>query len=99
MEIAKNTNNSVLTLSLNGRLDTLAAPELEKELKVVTEEPIRELHLDLKELVYISSAGLRLLLRAQRFMNNRNGMKLYHVNDDIKEIFDITGLMDILTLE
>jgi anti-sigma B factor antagonist len=100
MEITKNNANGVLTLRLKGRLDTTTAPQLEQEVDAVNADAtIRELHLDLKELAYTSSAGLRVMLKAQKLMNGRNGMKLHNVSEDIAEVFDITGFLDILTIE
>jgi anti-sigma B factor antagonist len=100
MEITKNNANGVLTLRLKGRLDTTTAPQLEQEIDAVqADASIQELHLDLKELAYTSSAGLRVLLKAQKLMNSRGGMKLHNVSEDITEVFDITGFLDILTIE
>jgi anti-sigma B factor antagonist len=100
MEITKNNANGVLTLGLKGRLDTTTAPQLEQEIDAVSADAaIQELHLDLEGLEYTSSAGLRVMLKAQKLMNGRNGMKLHHVSEDIAEVFDITGFLDILTIE
>ena len=98
MTINKERNNETLTLVIEGRLDTVTAPELEK---VVNEETadIKELLLDMNALEYISSAGLRVILKAQKKMNAQGSMKLIHVNDTIMEVFDITGFADILTIE
>ena len=98
MTINKERNNETLTLVIEGRLDTVTAPELEK---VVNEETadIKELLLDMNALEYISSAGLRVLLAAQKKMNKQGSMKLVNVNDDVMEVFDITGFLDILNIE
>ena len=98
MTIAKNLNGNSLTLHLSGRLDTTTAPELES---VVDSSlaGVQELILDMEALVYISSAGLRVILKAQKLMNSKGSMKLIHVNDTIMEVFDITGFVDILTIE
>lgn len=98
MTIEKIKNESSLTLAVAGRLETLTAPELEK---VVKEELIgvTELVFDLSGLEYISSAGLRVLLSAQKIMNAQGAMKVTGANDIVLEVFDITGFSDILTIE
>ncbi len=98
MTITKTKNASSLTLSVEGRLETLTAPELEK---VVKEEldGVTELVFDLSKLEYISSAGLRVLLTAQKIMNARGKMKITGANEIVQEVFDITGFTDILTIE
>lgn len=98
MTISKTANESGLTVALEGRLDTMTAPELEKELKTSL-EGVTELTLDLAKLEYISSAGLRVLLAAQKIMSKQGSMKLIHVDEVIREIFDVTGFSDILTVE
>ena len=98
LKMTKNAVDDVLTIALEGRLDTNTAPDLEKELKEST-EGINELILDLEKLEYISSAGLRVLLAAQKTMAKKGGMKLIHVNDLIMEILDVTGFVDILEIE
>ena len=96
--IEKNLNGNSLTLNLAGRLDTTTAPELEA---VVDNSlaGVQELVLDMEKLEYISSAGLRVILKAQKMMVGKGSMKLIHVNDTIMEVFDITGFVDILTIE
>ena len=98
MTINKEKNNGILTLAIEGRLDTVTATELEK---VVNEETadVRELILDMKGLEYISSAGLRVLLAAQKKMNKQGVMKLTDVCDAVMEVFEMTGFADILTIE
>lgn len=98
MEILKNLDNTVLKLSLQGRLDTTTAPQFEEALQASL-DGVTELVLDFAELKYISSAGLRVLLAAQKRMNKQGGMKICHVNPDIMEVFEITGFSDILTIE
>lgn len=98
MTINKKQDGSKLTIELGGRLDTTTAPELEKELSAST-AGVTELVFDMAALDYISSAGLRVLLSAQKTMNKQGGMLIRNVNDDIKEIFDVTGFSDILTIE
>ena len=85
-------------VKLEGRLDTTTAPQLENELKSFMES-VTSLVFDFENLEYISSAGLRVLLTAQKFMSKQGSMKLIHVKDDVNEIFDVTGFSDILTIE
>ena len=98
MDIRKAEENGKLTIALIGRVDTVTAPELEQELKA-DYEAIDSLVMDFAEVEYISSAGLRVLLTAHKAMNKKGGMKLKNVNDDVMEIFDVTGFSDILTIE
>ena len=98
MTIEKQLNGEVATLIIAGRLDTQTAPELEKELDSVV-SGLKELIFDMKGLEYVSSAGLRVILKAQKIMNAQGSMKLTGVNDGIMEVFDITGFLDILTIE
>ena len=81
-----------------GRLDTMTAPELEAALKEAL-TGVEELTFDLEKLDYISSAGIRVLLSAQKTMNRQGSMKVVHANEIIMEIFDVTGFADILTIE
>ena len=98
MTITKEQNDKLLTVRIEGRLDTNTAPDLEEELKDSL-EGIEELVLDVSGLDYISSAGLRVLLSAQKIMNKQGSMKLTGVRDEIMEIFEVTGFTDILTIE
>ena len=98
LTISKNVSGETAALSLEGRLDTVTAPELEAELKN-TMEVISDLQLDFGKLDYISSAGLRILLAAQKVMAKKGSMTVTHVNETIMEIFDVTGFSDILTIE
>ena len=98
MNITTNKENNRLTVALEGRLDTTTAPELETALQAV-DAGITELILDFAGLAYISSAGLRVLLTTQKKMNKQGQMIIKNVCDDIKEIFEITGFLDILTIE
>lgn len=98
MEILKNLDNTVLKISLQGRLDTTTAPQLEEALQDSL-GGVTELMLDFAGLKYISSAGLRVILGAQKIMNKQGNMKICHVNPDIMEVFEITGFSDILTIE
>ena len=98
MTITKTMEEKVLNVKVEGRLDTATAPELEEELAEALDEA-EELVFDLEGLEYMSSAGLRILLATQKKMAQKGGMKVVNVNDVIKEIFDITGFSDILTIE
>ena len=98
MNIIKNQNGTTLDISLEGRLDTTTAPELD-ELFKTSLEGTKELVIDMEKLEYISSAGLRALLVAQKIMNKNGSMKIKNVNDMIMEVFNVTGFSDILTIE
>lgn len=98
LNITKTAKDAALTVALAGRLDTVTAPELEAELKASL-DGVRELAIDLAELEYVSSAGLRVLLSAQKIMNKQGEMKVLHVSDTVMEIFEVTGFSDILTIE
>ena len=98
LNIEKKKEGSKLELVLTGRLDTTTAPELEKELKASL-DGVNELVFDMASLEYISSAGLRVLLSAQKIMNKQGTMKVLHVNETIMEIFEVTGFSDILAIE
>lgn len=98
MEIIKNVNGSTLNIALEGRLDTITAPELERALKGSLESATA-LVLDFSRLEYISSAGLRVLLSAHKAMSKKGGMKVTHVNEVVAEVFEVTGFADILTIE
>ena len=90
--------SDVITIALSGRLDTLTAPQLEAELEGLLSDS-DALVLDMAGLEYISSAGLRVLLKAQKAMNAKGTMKLLHVGESIMEVFDITGFTDFLNIE
>ena len=94
MEIKKTVEGSKLTLAPVGRVDTLTAPELEGALEL---DGVTELVFDLVELEYISSAGLRVLLSAQKTMNKQGSMTVLNPKPAVKEVFDITGFSDIFT--
>lgn len=98
LNINKNLENECLTISLEGRLDTTTAPQLEATLKESI-DGVKELVMDFEKLEYISSAGLRVLLSAQKIMSKQGSMKVINVSDLIKEIFEVTGFIDILTIE
>ena len=98
MDIKKNKNGTKLTLSISGRLDTMTAPKLEAELKQNI-SGLTELVFDIAELDYISSAGLRVLLSAQKVMNKQGDMTIRNANEEVMEVFEITGFIDILNIE
>ena len=98
MNITKNQNGGELTVALEGRLDTMTSPELESFLKEAL-EGADSLVFDFSKLDYISSAGLRVLLATHKVMSKKQGMKLIHLNEVVKEVFDVTGFADILTIE
>lgn len=97
MEIVKNVEGNTLKIALVGRLDTTTAPQLEAELKTSLND-VTELVFDLTKLEYISSAGLRVLLSAQKVMNKQGKMIVENANEEIRNVFEITGFDDILTI-
>ena len=98
MTIHKTQIDNALTIAPEGRLDTMTAPELEAVLKDAL-AGVEELTFDFEKLDYISSAGLRVLLAAQKQMSRQGSMKLVHVGEIIMEVFEVTGFSDILTIE
>lgn len=98
MTITKKLNGTALEIALEGRLDTMTAPELEKELNRSL-DGVKSLVLDFSKLDYISSAGLRVLLSAHKIMSARDGMKVKNVNEIVQEVLEVTGFADILTIE
>ena len=97
MEVKKTLNESELLVELEGRLDTNTAPQLEEELGNLDE--VNSLKLDLVNLDYISSAGLRVLLALTKTMSKKGGMVITNVKPEIMEVFEMTGFTDILTIE
>ena len=98
MNITKTTNGNELAIALEGRLDTTTSPKLEAELKQSI-TGVTGLTIDMAALDYISSSGLRVLLSAQKVMNKQGSMVIKNVNETIMEVFEITGFVDILTIE
>jgi anti-sigma B factor antagonist len=98
MTINKKQDGNDLTISLTGRLDTTTAPELDNDLKASL-DGVEKLVFDFSELEYISSAGLRVLLSAQKVMNKQGSMVVKNVSEEINEIFEVTGFVDILSIE
>ncbi len=98
MTINKKQEGTTLEIAVEGRLDTTTAPQLEAELKHSI-DGITALTMDFANLEYISSAGLRVLLSVQKVMNKQGSMVVRHINETISEIFEVTGFVDILTIE
>ena len=98
MEIKKTITGSKMVLVLSGRLDTNTSPQLEAAIKEDISS-IELLEIDLVDLAYISSAGLRVLLSAQKIMNKQGDMIIRNVNEDIMDVFEVTGFVDILNIE
>ncbi len=98
MTINKNHIGSKMTIQLEGRLDTTTTPQLEKEISEDLKS-LTELEFDFENLAYISSAGLRILLSAQKVMNKQGKMIIRNVNEDVMEVFEVTGFVDILNIQ
>ena len=98
MDIKMNSASETLTLEIKGRIDTKSAPQLE-EIIGSSLDGVRLLVMDFEGVEYVSSAGLRVLLIAQKAMNRQGDMKVRNVDPDIMEIFEVTGFSDILTIE
>ena len=98
MEIKKTVNSSDLTVELVGRLDAVTAPQLEKELNASL-DGVKSLKFDFAQLEYIASAGLRVLLVAQKRMNKQGSMVIKNVSEEVKEVLDMTGFINFLQIE
>ncbi len=98
MLINKTMNGDELTIALDGRLDTTTAPQLEAEVAGGL-AGVKKFVIDMEKLVYVSSAGLRVLLKAQKIMNKQGSMLIKNVSPEIKEIFEVTGFDELLTIE
>ncbi|SFL20199.1 anti-sigma B factor antagonist [Lachnospiraceae bacterium KH1T2] len=98
MNIEKNQNGSELVVKVIGRVDTVTAPELESQVKESL-EGITNLELNLEELEYISSAGLRVILSLQKIMSKQGRLIITNVNETVQDIFEVTGFSEILTIE
>ena len=97
MKISMEKNDRYLEIALEGRLDTITSPELENKINEL--EGIDNLVIDLQKLDYISSAGLRVLLSMQKFMNKQGNMVIVNVSDNVRDVFEITGFNDILNIK
>lgn len=98
MTITKTLDNEHMTVAVSGRVDTVTAPEFERQVSDDLES-VTSLTLDMENLEYISSAGLRVLLSLQKIMAKKGEMVLKSVRAEVMEIFDVTGFSDILTIE
>ena len=98
MNIIKNRTDDKLVVALEGRLDTMTAPELENDIKPDL-DGVKELTFDMAKLDYISSAGLRIILAVQKIMNKQGSMKIINANEMVMEIFEVTGFSEILNIE
>lgn len=99
MEVNNNRVDDVLTINVEGRLDSTTAPALEDSMRTIM-DGAKEIIFDFTKLEYISSAGLRILLATQKIMNKTDGkLKVVGINDEVKEIFEATGFNEILTVE
>lgn len=99
MDINTELDGKVLTIYLGGRLDTITAPDLEMAIQPAKDGEIEKLIIDMDNLEYVSSAGLRVLLSAQKTMNRYGSMVIRNVCPDVREVFEITGFLDIFTIE
>ena len=98
MTITKNLNGDQLVIALEGRLDTMTAPDLEQEIKTSLDN-VKDLVVDMKNLEYVSSAGLRTLLIAKKTLHNKGNVKIINANDIVKEVFEVTGFDNLLDIE
>lgn len=98
MEIKKVSEGSALTVCLSGRLDAVTALELDKNLKAELSN-VSNLTIDLADLEYIASAGLRILLKIQKRMDKQGSMKIRNIRDNVREVLDMTGFSNFLTIE
>ena len=98
LNINQNTEGAKMVLALEGRLDTTTAPQLEAVVKNQL-SGIEDLTFDIKDLEYVSSAGLRVLLSAQKIMNKQGDMLIKNVSEDVMEVFEVTGFSSILNIE
>lgn len=98
MKIVKENTKQGLIIKIEGRIDTVTSPELEKEINELTSD-VKDLVLDMEKVEYVSSAGLRVILSAQKIMSKVGSMKLVSVCETVMEVFEITGFSDILTIE
>lgn len=99
MDINTQLEGKTLTISLGGRLDTTTAPDLEMAIQPIRNGEVEELIIDMNNLEYVSSAGLRVLLSAQKNMNRYGSMVIRNVCPEVMEVFEITGFLDIFTIE
>ena len=98
LNIQKHAQDEMTVVTLEGRLDTLSSPDFEEVLTPLANEP-GDIVLDCTDLDYISSSGLRVLLKARKIQGSSASLKLIHVNEQVREIFEVTGFGSILTIE
>ncbi|WP_026662452.1 STAS domain-containing protein [Butyrivibrio proteoclasticus] len=98
MTITKNLNGDQLEIVLEGRLDTMTAPDLEQVIRESLDN-VKNLTVDMKNLEYVSSAGLRTLLIAKKQLHNKGNVKIVNANDIVKEVFEVTGFDELLDVE
>ena len=98
MIIEKQVTDSAMTIKVIGRLDSVTSPQLE-EITSKELEGITDLTFDFSELEYISSAGLRVILISQKTMNNQGKMRVTGINQEVRDIFEVTGFVDIIDVE
>lgn len=99
MQIQTNKQENTLTVKIIGRIDTITSPVLEKQIKQDFTPEIEEIIFDFQEVEYMSSAGIRVIMATDKAISKQGQMKLINVNEEIMEIFEITGLSDILEIE
>lgn len=99
MEIIEKKEKNTLTLQIKGNITTLTAPSFEEKLTECLTEDVKQLVFDFGDVEYMSSAGIRIIMNADRVMSRQGSMKLVHVNEEIQELFEVTGLCDFLTIE
>ena len=99
MKVTKQVSSGTLTVLIDGRIDTITAPILERELNYSVTNDITCLIFDFEKVEYMSSAGIRVIMVADKVMSKQGEMKLIHVSEEVFDIFDITGLADLLTIE
>ena len=98
MNLTKKINDTELTVAIEGRVDTVTSPELDKLIKESV-DGMDSLVIDMKDVEYISSAGLRVLLSSHKLMSKKGGMTVINAGEDIMEIFEVTGFSDILNIK
>ncbi|QIB69324.1 STAS domain-containing protein [Aminipila butyrica] len=99
MQLSKKIEDNRLTVLIEGRIDTTTAPQLEGELRQIVTDEVIDLIFDFSKVEYMSSAGIRVIMSAEKIMRRQGAMTLIHVNEDIMEILEMTGLIDILTVQ
>ncbi|MFI3249911.1 MAG: STAS domain-containing protein [Eubacteriales bacterium] len=96
METKFDYNGDCLTITLEGRLDGISAPKLDAECKIIGEE-VKKIIIEMKDLRFVASAGLRVILKLQKTMNKQGSMEIHNVKEEIMDVFELTGFAGILT--